>query len=98
MSNTVSPTRRRRWRALAIVALLVAGGANLLGGWVRYRFTHSISIDAFVDSHLINTAPQVPGTIVATHVQEQERVRKGQLLALIDPSLYSARSIWQRPS
>jgi len=87
MSNTVSPSRWRRWWMPAVVALL-AGGALLLGGWVRYRFTHSISIDAFVDSHLINAAPQVPGTVVAMRVQEQERVRKGQLLALIDPSLY----------
>src|SRR5262245_8601252 len=88
MSNTISPTRWRSWRVPTIVALLLSGGAILLGGWVRYRFTHSISIDAFVDSHLINAAPQVPGTIVAMHVQEQEHVRKGQLLALIDPSLY----------
>jgi membrane fusion protein (multidrug efflux system) len=88
MSNTVRPTRRRRWWVPAVLAPLLAAGAVLLGGWVRYRFTHSISKDAFVDSHLINAAPQVPGTIVAMHVQEQERVRKGQLLALIDPSLY----------
>jgi membrane fusion protein (multidrug efflux system) len=88
MSNTVRTTRRRRRWALAVVALFLAGGAVLLGVWVRHRFTHSISIDAFVDSHLINAAPQVPGTIVAMHVQEQQRVRKGQPLALIDPSLY----------
>src|SRR5262249_19805610 len=88
MNNIVSSTRGRRWWVPAVVALVLASGAVLLGLWVRYRFTHSISIDAFVDSHLINAAPQVPGTIVAMHVQEQERVRKGQLLALIDPSLY----------
>src|SRR5262245_41835927 len=88
MSNTVSPTRGRRWWVPAVVALVLASGAGLLGLWVRYRFTHSISIDAFVDSHLINAAPQVPGTIVEMHVQEQQRVRKGQLLALSDPSLY----------
>jgi membrane fusion protein, multidrug efflux system len=88
MSNTVRAARWRRWWLPAVLALLLAGGAVLLGGWVRYRFTLSISIDAFVESHLINAAPQVPGTIVVMHVQEQQRVRKGQLLALIDPSLY----------
>ena len=88
MINTIRLARWRRWWMPAVVALLLAGGAVLLGGWVRYRFTHSISIDAFVDSHLINAAPQVPGTIVAMHVQEQEHVRKGQPLALIDPSFY----------
>jgi membrane fusion protein (multidrug efflux system) len=82
------PGRWRRWWVPAVVALVLAVGAVLLALWVGYRFTHSISIDAFVDSHLINAAPQVPGTIVAMHVQEQQHVRKGQLLALIDPSLY----------
>jgi len=88
MSNTVGPARRKRWWVLAIIVLLLTGGAVLLGGWLRHRFTHSITKDAFVDSHLINAGPQVPGTIVEMSVQEQERVRKGQLLALIDPSLY----------
>ena len=60
MSNTVGPARRRRWRVLAIFALLLTGGGALLFGWVRHRFTHSITKDAFVDSHLINAAPQVP--------------------------------------
>jgi membrane fusion protein (multidrug efflux system) len=88
MSNAARPTPRRRWWALIVLALLLVGVAIPLGLWVSYRFTHSISKDAFVDSHVINVAPQVLGTIVEMHVQEQSHVRKGQLLALIDPSLY----------
>ena len=88
MSNLVRLIRSRRWWMPAVVVLVLVAVALLLGGWVRHRFTHSITKDAFVDSHLINVAPQVPGTIVEMHVQEQTRVRKGQLLALIDPSLY----------
>jgi membrane fusion protein (multidrug efflux system) len=88
MSDANRPPRRRRWRTPVVFSLCLIAGVILLSLWVRHRFTHSITKDAFVDSHLVNLAPQVPGTIVEMHVQEQQHVRKGQLLALIDPSLY----------
>jgi len=78
--------RRRLVWTLAAVILLAASVP--LGFWVAKRFTHSISKDAFIETHLINVAPQVEGTIVDVYVQEQSLVRKGQLLAMIDRSLY----------
>lgn len=78
--------KRRLVQIILILAgVLVAGWAVM---WVRYRFTHSITRDAFIDSHLINVAPQVPGDVVEVYVQEQGVVKQGQALALIDPSTY----------
>jgi len=74
-----------RWAALgaaAILLLLVAVP------WIAYRFTHSITNDAFIESHLINLAPQVSGTVVEVFVQEQDLVKQGQLLARVDPLSY----------
>jgi membrane fusion protein (multidrug efflux system) len=71
-----------------VLGLALAAGVPWAAGWLAYRFTHSISQDAFVDSHLINVAPQAAGTVVEMSVQEQTRVTRGQLLALIDPSTY----------
>src|SRR5262245_10793187 len=95
MSNTTPPTpasptpprKRRRlgWLLFGLVLLVAVPWAI---GWVGYRFTHSISKDAFIESHLVNLAPQVAGTVVEMRVQEQQRIRKGQLLAVIDPSTY----------
>jgi membrane fusion protein (multidrug efflux system) len=82
------PGRRRRWLVLLVFGLALAAAVPWAVGWLAYRFTHSISKDAFVDSHLINVAPQAAGTIVEMAVQEQTRVRRGQLLALVDPSTY----------
>ncbi len=79
---------RRRWLAPALLALVLLVAAPWAAAWLTYRFTHSISKDAFIESHLINVAPQVAGTVVEMLVQEQQRVRKGQVLAVIDRSTY----------
>lgn len=75
---------------VALIALGVIAAACLLFGlpWLAHRFTHSISSDAFVESHLANLSPQVPGNVVEVYVQEQERVKAGQLLAVVDPAIY----------
>lgn len=82
------PSWKKRWLAWAGAAAVALAALAWAGDWFWYRFTHSISNDAFVDSHLINLAPQVAGEIVEIHVQEQQRVRRGELLARIDPSTY----------
>ncbi len=54
--------------------------------WLLYRFTHSITDDAFIETHVVNIAPQeVSGHLVRYQVQEQDAVVAGQLLAEIDP-------------
>ena len=94
MSNAPPPPKRwlpgrwRRWLVFLILGLVLAAGIPWAIRWLAYRFTHSISQDAFVDSHLINVAPQVAGTVVEMSVQEQTLIKQGQLLALVDPSTY----------
>lgn len=86
-----------RHRIRRLVLWLALGATGLGVGvvvywWVEVRFTHSITRDAFVDSHLVNIAPQVAGVIVEEYVQEQDHVVAGQLLALIDPSVYRSET------
>ncbi len=83
-----SPRPRNKWllrAGIGLTCLVVVVG---LGRWAILRWTHSISKDAFIESHLINVAPQVQGTIVEVFVQEQDLVKRGELLARIDPSTY----------
>jgi membrane fusion protein (multidrug efflux system) len=57
--------------------------------WWSYRQTHSITDDAFVEAHIVNVAPQtVSGRLVRFHVEENDRVEQGQVLAEIDPVPY----------
>jgi len=79
-----------RWLRLAVVAgLFLLVVAPFAVYWVVYRFSHSITDDAFVETHVVNIAPQeVSGHLVRYQVQEQDLVTAGQLLAEIDPVPY----------
>ena len=70
--------------------------------WIAYRYTHSISKVAFVDTHLINLSPQVEGDIVRCSFRSNKSVKKGNCWR-IDPSVYQrevqvAEARWQQPS
>ncbi len=79
-----------RWLRLGVVAVLVLLAMSPFAlSWVHYRFTHSITDDAFVETHVVNIAPQeVSGHLVRYQVQEHDVVAAGQLLAEIDPVPY----------
>jgi membrane fusion protein (multidrug efflux system) len=71
----------------AALVLLVVGLVAV--PWVEYRLTHSMTDDAFVQTHVVNVAPQeVSGHLVRYLVQEGDAVAAGQLLAEIDPVPY----------
>src|SRR5262245_61654156 len=78
-----APARDRRWlrrTAWAVVLLtLLALGVPPLIRWVGYRLGHSITDDAFVESHIVNIAPElVSGRLVRFLVEEDDRVEQGQ--------------------
>jgi membrane fusion protein, multidrug efflux system len=79
---------RRRAVILLVAGALVVVAAILFGRWLVYRLSHSITGDAFVESDMINLAPQVNGEIVEMLVQDNQRVTKDQLLCRIDPTIY----------
>jgi membrane fusion protein (multidrug efflux system) len=79
-----------RWLRLGAVAALVLAASSLFAvPWAVDRSTHSITDDAFVETHVVNIAPQeVSGHLVRYLVQEGDEVAAGQLLAEIDPIPY----------
>ncbi len=74
------------WCAAAGIAIVAAYFGIL---WWSYRVSHSITDDAFVEAHIVNVAPEmVSGRIVRFHVEENDRVEQGQVLAEIEPVHY----------
>ena len=79
-----------RWLRLGLATVVVLlAVAPIAVDWTVYRWTHSITDDAFVETHIVNIAPQeVSGHLVRYLVQEQDVVAADQLLAEIDPVPY----------
>jgi membrane fusion protein (multidrug efflux system) len=87
-ATQTSPNRRSRfarWGIWSIGAFGAVLGAIVLAEFVYYRFTKSMTNDAFIESHIVHLAPQEAGLLTRVTVEEHDSVRAGQVLAEIDP-------------
>lgn len=81
-----SSQRNRRWllrglAAVIVIAAIVFGlWYFLIGRW--YESTD----DAYVDGNIVQITPQVPGTVISIGAEDNDLVRKGQVLVKLDPS------------
>jgi membrane fusion protein (multidrug efflux system) len=77
--------RSRRWRIIGIgIAVVVLVVAVI---WWRARGRESTD-DAQIDGHITQIAPRVSGTIIKVPVDNNIKVRAGDLLVQIDPRDY----------
>jgi membrane fusion protein (multidrug efflux system) len=96
-SPVVAPVpvvRRRSWRrwALALASLLVvaAVGVYLAPSVMRALSTVSTD-DAYVNGHVTFVAPRVAGKVVEVLVDDNNPVKKGDLLVRIDPEPFQVQ-------
>src|SRR6266480_2057121 len=71
--------------------IVVAGALAMVG--IAYgafamfhSFTHESTDDAFIDVHFVSVAPKIAGHVAAVHVDDNQLVKKGDVLVEIDPS------------
>ena len=76
---------RRGLLVAAVVGILIAIGAFAF--W-RYAQTYESTDDAQVDGHLNGISSRIPGTIIAVYVDANQFVKRGQVMADLDPSDY----------
>jgi len=75
---------RRPGVIVAAAALAIAGIGY--GGIVTFHsFTHETTDDAFVDVHIVSVAPKVAGHVAVVRVDDNQLVKKGDVLIEIDP-------------
>lgn len=76
---------------IAVVAAAVIGSGIYAGWkyWTEWRFEVSTD-DAYVQADVVAIAPQVSGDIAALYVDDNQRVKAGQVLAIIDQRDYKA--------
>ncbi len=78
---------RRPLIVLAVVVVILVTG----GGWY-YLSTRNqeTTDDAFTDGNFVTIAPQVSGYVVELNVNDNTRVKKGDLMVKIDPRIFVA--------
>src|ERR1700733_4568697 len=79
------PWYRRITRRVVFVALLVLTlGALSPFAW-NYLQSYESTDDAQIDGHIDPLSPRINGTVIAVHVENNDRVKAGELLVEIDP-------------
>src|SRR5580704_8079146 len=81
--ETAAPRRRINPYIVGAVAIALLVAA---AGWYFYSQGYEDTDDAQVDGHLNPIASRIDGTIQAVHVDDNQAVQTGALLAELDPS------------
>ena len=81
------PASRRRLAAFLAGGVLLAGALGT-GYYLRQVAPFESTDDAFIDGHVIGISPQVSGLVAAVHFDDNQVVRKGDLLLELDGTDY----------
>src|SRR5438309_2331429 len=84
------PPRRRLVIAMIAIAVLLVLGIVAAPAIVRSMNTASTD-DAFVNGHVTFVAPRIPGQVSRVLVDDNNRVRKGDLLVQLDKQPYQVQ-------
>lgn len=75
--------------------LLLIGALSFIVGTIIFYYFHGINHvetdDAYIDGRIYTIAAKIPGTVKAVHVQDNQLVKKGDLLVEIDPVDYEVK-------
>ena len=84
-SNEKKVTKRR----LLIVGLVLV--AIFVAFFVHNALKYQSTDDAYVETTTVQVAPRVSGQIIAVYIDDNQRVKKGDLVAVIDPVDYEIK-------
>jgi membrane fusion protein (multidrug efflux system) len=70
---------------IVAIALLAIVGIGYVAFPIFRSFTHESTDDAFIDVHFVSVAPKIAGRVAVVHVDDNQLVKKGDLLVEIDP-------------
>ena len=88
--TAAEPKKRNPLLLIVLALVLLAGGYY---GFTRYQFAkaHESTDDAQVEGDVFPVLPRVGGPVVAVNVTDNQPVKKGDVLALLDPADYQQR-------
>ena len=89
--NTKNNGNGRKRRAGIVLLILMAGGTVIGCTWWLKSMTHVSTDNAFVEARIHSISAKVPGTVVHVLVDDNQQVKKGDLLVELDPNDYQVR-------
>ena len=83
----VSNSNGARKRGFLILGLVLAvSGLAWFVYWFLVLRNHQSTDDAYVNADLVQITSDIPGTVIAVHVDDTQYVQRGALLAELDPA------------
>jgi membrane fusion protein (multidrug efflux system) len=90
--TTTPPGHRyRKWLLLAGTLTALVVGGYFLVPWVDTALNTVSTDDAYVNGHVTFVAPRVPGKVLEVFVDDNNRVKRGDLLVRIDPEPFQVQ-------
>jgi membrane fusion protein (multidrug efflux system) len=83
-TEVVQPRSRRRGIIIVVIAILIVGA---VGFWWHSTFSEDTD-DAQINGHLIQVSSRIAGQVQKVYVDENQQVKKGDLIAELDPRDY----------
>ncbi len=88
---TARQSTTKRWViVLPLIALVVLVGGYFGVQWWLYALHHVSTDDVRIKGTLITVSPQVAGRLLSVPIEDGQRIKKGALLAQIQPDEYQA--------
>ncbi len=83
-----APRRSRRWIVWGIILVLLVVGCIFVIPWAHRALVTVSTDDAYVNGHVTSVAARVPGQVTHVYVEDNNRVKKGDLLVQLDKEPY----------
>lgn len=82
------PFLSRQQKAAVFITLMVLVGCWLCLRWLVHARIDVDTDNAFIETNIHYIAARVPGTVIAVHVNDNQQVKKGDLLVELDKTDY----------
>jgi membrane fusion protein (multidrug efflux system) len=79
------PKKSRKWIIFFILGLVIIAGLIVGIPYYLYRISHARTDDAFIDAHITSLSSRVPGHVWKLYVNDNQLVKKGDLIVELDP-------------
>jgi membrane fusion protein, multidrug efflux system len=91
-TDEIKPNNTKRKKiGFIILSSMILIGALVLFFYLRYKATHITTDDAYIDGRIHTIAARIKGSVNSIYVQDNQQVKRGDLLIEIDPADYDVK-------